>query len=87
MNTPDVTEQPEPPTAVRSSDLLADWPKTERGNFLCAPKHPMPNNAPGRWEHTNAGEVGDQENGWPGGDIITVRCADCGKQWREELPQ
>lgn len=74
-------------SAVSSMPLLADWPKTERGNFLCSPEHPMPKDALGRWEHTNAGEVGEQENGWPGGDIITVRCKDCGKQWREELPQ
>jgi len=47
----------------------------------------VPKDAPGRWEHSGAGEVGDQENGWPGGDIITVRCKDCGKKWREELPQ
>jgi len=83
------TEQSKTETlaAVASSDLLADWPKTERGNYLCAPNHPMPKNAPGRWEHTGAHEVGEQENGWPGGDIITVECRDCKLRWREELPQ
>jgi hypothetical protein len=51
------------------------------------PKTPMPKGAQGRWEHTNAHEVGHQENGWPCGDIIRLRCDDCGHEWKEELPQ
>jgi len=43
---------------------------------------------PGRgWEHDGAHEVGEQEDGWPGGDIITVKCQNCGTRWKEELPQ
>lgn len=38
-------------------------------------------------EHNNVVEVGEQEDGYPGGDIITVKCLDCGKTWRVELPQ
>ena len=37
--------------------------------------------------HPNAVEVGEQEDGYPGGDIITKKCPDCGKRWKEELPQ
>jgi hypothetical protein len=70
-----------------AATLLTDWPKTPSGRLICAPSHPMPSNAAGRWAHTNAGEVGDQESGWPGGDIIRMRCRDCGATWREELPQ
>lgn len=64
-----------------------NWPITPQGNFLCSAKHPMPQGASGRWEHANAHEVGEQENGYPGGDIVKIRCADCGKEWRMELPQ
>lgn len=52
-----------------------------------SPEHPMPQGATGRWRHTNTEEVGPQESGWPSGDIVTVRCKDCGHTWREELPQ
>ena len=42
---------------------------------------------PGFWEHDAAHEVGEQENGWPGGDIVRIRCDDCGVEWKSELPQ
>ena len=55
---------------------------------VCTRDHPMPQPCPGgQWEHPEADEVGEQENGWPGGDIITVRCPICGEKWKEELPQ
>ncbi len=58
------------------------------GRFLCSPEHPMPANAPGRWSHTNVSEVDNsQESGWPSGDTVRMRCADCGFSWRMELPQ
>ena len=28
--------------------------------------------------HPDAREVGDQEDGWPGGDIVTYECPHCG---------
>lgn len=43
---------------------------------ICSPEHPMPKGAPGRWAHTNVEEVGEQMNGWPGGDIQGYRCKD-----------
>jgi len=54
---------------------------------LCSPESPMPQGANGRWEHTNVEEVGEQKDGWPGGDYQEYRCKDCGHRWREELPQ
>lgn len=57
------------------------------GRFLCSEAHPMPPKAEGLWEHTNAHEVGDQLDGYPGGDIIRMKCDDCGHTWTEELPQ
>lgn len=38
-------------------------------------------------EHDAVREVGEQENGWPGGDIVTMECGNCGHRWRKELPQ
>ncbi len=40
-----------------------------------------------RAEHPDAVEIGDQVNGWPGGDLQKYRCPHCGHTWTEELPQ
>lgn len=54
----------------------------------CTKQSPMPKDATGRWEHEGAHEVHDsQRDGWPGGDIVTMRCDDCGHEWETELPQ
>jgi len=37
--------------------------------------------------HPDAVEVGDQEDGWPAGDIVTMRCPHCKHEWKQELPQ
>lgn len=54
---------------------------------ICTPENPMPKGASGSWLHTNVEEVGEQQDGYPGGDIQKMRCTDCGKEWKEELPQ
>jgi len=41
----------------------------------------------GRVRHHGAHEIGDQQSGWPGGDIVRVRCRWCGHEWTEELAQ
>ena len=38
-------------------------------------------------EHQDTYEVGEQEVGWPGGDVIRIKCRNCGHQWKQELPQ
>ncbi len=40
-----------------------------------------------RWEHDAAHEDGHQENGYPGGDIVRMKCNNCGLQWKKELAQ
>ena len=37
--------------------------------------------------HVDAREVGEQEDGYPGGDIVRYRCPNCGTTWKTELPQ
>ncbi len=61
----------------------------DSGRYLCSPENPMPKDAPKniRWIHSNLEEVGEQENGYPSGDIVRYRCKDCGATWRQELPQ
>lgn len=39
------------------------------------------------WEHDAAHEVGEQENGWPGGDIVRIHCDNCHEEWYKELAQ
>lgn len=40
-----------------------------------------------RAEHPMAREEGDQQNGYPGGDIVTYVCPHCKHRWTAELPQ
>jgi hypothetical protein len=44
-------------------------------------------NPDARWSHSRAPEIGEQEDGWPCGDIIRRKCLNCGLTWKEELPQ
>ena len=37
--------------------------------------------------HTSTHEVGEQRDGWPGGDLVTIECRNCGHRWEAELPQ
>lgn len=37
--------------------------------------------------HERAYEMGEQEDGYPGGDIVTMKCPICLFHWRMELPQ
>lgn len=62
--------------------VFDDWPRDPvNGRFLCAPTHPMPKNASGRWSHTTVGET-DHDSDYS----IEYKCKDCGLAWREEMP-
>jgi hypothetical protein len=37
--------------------------------------------------HVDAHEVGEQQNGWPSGDLVRMACPNCGTEWEQELPQ
>ena len=59
-----------------------DWPLDPvNGRLLCTPERPMPNNAAGRWSHSDARVVrsGDYSDSY--------RCASCGATWTAELPE
>lgn len=57
------------------------------GRNLCTPERPWTEADGGPVVHRGAREVGEQEDGWPGGDIVRYECVDCGAQWSAELPQ
>jgi len=37
--------------------------------------------------HPDAREVGEQQDGYPGGDIVTYHCPNCNLRFKVELPQ
>ena len=37
--------------------------------------------------HPDARKIGDQRDGWPSGDLVTMRCPHCGWEWEKDLPQ
>jgi len=58
--------------------------------FQCTPDNPWRGTPEGEHvlvAHSDVHEVGEQENGWPGGDIVTYECRNCGHRWKAELPQ
>lgn len=57
----------------------ADWPKKD-GRFLCTAERPRPQNADGRWAHTNVRDVGQCYQGC----CDFKQCDDCGVRWRVE---
>jgi hypothetical protein len=55
--------------------------------FICTEAHPWAPGLPTPVVHPAAHEVGEQEDGWPDGDIVTMECPVCGHSWKMELPQ
>ena len=71
-----------------SNNEAPEHPKDPaNGRWLCTPEHPYNPDLDGVWAHRDTHEVGEQEDGWPGGDIITIECRTCGIKWKQELPQ
>ena len=54
---------------------------------LCTKESPWKEGMPTPVQHDAAHEVGDQIDGWPGGDIVRMHCDNCGTSWTMELPQ
>lgn len=80
---PNMFLQKETPTLNdKESNLIDDYKRN-----ICSEERPMPEGAKGRWAHGKVVEIGEQEDGWPGGDFVTKKCLICGHTWKEELPQ
>lgn len=58
-----------------------------RDVIQCTESMPWDRKTRGRVRHHGASEVGEQRDGYPGGDLVTMRCKFCGHSWEEELPQ
>jgi hypothetical protein len=59
----------------------------EKPRIECTEAAPWDRKTPAYVVHHGAEENGDQESGWPGGDIVPMRCRFCGHEWEKELPQ
>jgi hypothetical protein len=49
---------------------------------VCTKENPWRPGMPTPVVHPEAYEVGEQQNRWPGGDIVTYRCPNCSHTWR-----
>lgn len=56
-------------------------------SYRCTKDAPWREGLPTPVEHDAAFQVGDQRDGYPGGDIVTRECRNCGTRWTQELPQ
>lgn len=57
------------------------------GPIECTEDRPWDGTLNRQVRHHGAYELGEQEDGWPGGDIVRMKCAFCGHEWTKELPQ
>ena len=55
--------------------------------YLCTEKAPWKPEYGGGVMHDDVEEIGDQIDGYPGGDLQKYRCKNCGHEWTAELPQ
>ena len=55
--------------------------------YVCTKDRPWTPDKGTPVQHCDVREVGEQEDGYPGGDIVTYECKNCGHRWRAELPQ
>lgn len=53
----------------------------------CTAQDPWTAEKSKRAEHPDAKEVGEQQDGWPCGDLQDYECPHCGLYFTEELPQ
>jgi hypothetical protein len=60
---------------------------TRRKRYLCTEDAPWTPDKGNYTSHPDAKAVGEQEDGWPGGDIQRYECPHCGLRFSRELPQ
>jgi hypothetical protein len=67
--------------------VLKEWPRTERGDFICRKEKPMEKwmvaetKGRGRWEHDDV-----HETDYDGDYSIEYKCHSCGHIWKTEMP-
>lgn len=54
---------------------------------ICTKDSPWTPDKGTRAQHPDAAEVGEQRNGWPGGDTQDYECPHCKTRFTVELPQ
>jgi hypothetical protein len=69
------------------SGAMTEITRDKNGYRICTPARPWTAADGTPVAHESAESVGDQEDGYPGGDIQRYRCRDCGHTWSVELPQ
>lgn len=61
--------------------------RAKRASAICTRDNPWDGDRSIRVIHAGAHEVGEQRDGYPGGDIVTMACPNCGHTWEMELAQ
>jgi len=69
-----------------SPDARRAW-CAANGKHYCEPGNPWSPDKSDRAVHPEAREVGDQQDGYPGGDTVKMHCPVCNHTWTRELPQ
>lgn len=70
------------------AEAVKDQPqRTPEGYPICTPERPWRESDGVPALHPDAIEEGEQESGWPAGDVVPMRCPHCGVRWKKELPQ
>jgi hypothetical protein len=54
---------------------------------VCTKANPWDRTSKAPVMHDAVREIGEQQDGYPGGDIVTMECRNCGHRWTVELPQ
>lgn len=67
-----------------SIENLNNWPKNEKGHFICTKEKPMNLKFKniGYWEHDDI-----KETDYDGDYSIELKCCSCNHIWRIEMPE
>lgn len=68
-----------------AEDVREIWSITTR--HICTAADPYDSAEHGRACHPDAREVGEQVDGYPGGDLVRYLCPHCATSWMKELAQ
>lgn len=61
----------------------------DRPTIICTKENPWPRAPvpPGTLILHPDAKAAEQRDGWPSGDLVLMRCPNCGHNWEKELPQ